>query len=82
MHGRNVFNSGGVRQQLYSSAFKALASGHLHVFDGPHNYVRPIIKPSNVISGLLKNIGKAIAHSLVMDQVGFPYLSLPIFYYL
>ena len=34
------------------------------------------------MSGLLKNVGKAVAHSLIMNHVGFPYLSPPLFYYL
>ena len=42
----------------------------------------PAIKPCNIVSGLLKNLGKAIAHDFVMDKSGFPFLSPPIFYYL
>ena len=41
----------------------------------------PAIKPCSIVSGLLKNLGKAIAHHLVMDRSGFPFLS-PTFYYL
>uniref|UniRef100_A0A1X7VYK5 Uncharacterized protein n=1 Tax=Amphimedon queenslandica TaxID=400682 RepID=A0A1X7VYK5_AMPQE len=44
--------------------------------------MRPAIKPSNIISGLLKNLGKSIAHHLLMDKCGFPFLSPPLFYYL
>lgn len=42
----------------------------------------PAIKPCNIVSGLLKNLGKAFAHHLVMDRSGFPFLSPTIFYYL
>ncbi len=40
------------------------------------------MKPCNIVSGLLKSLGRAIAHHLVMDKNGFPFLSPPIFYYL
>ena len=80
--GSRVMDSGGVRRQLFSSAFNAIANGHLQIFDGHPTRVRPAIKPSNIISGLLKNLGKAIAHHLVMDKCGFPFLSPPLFYYL
>ena len=80
-HGQAI-DSGGVRRQLFSSAFNAIADGHLQIFEGPSTRVSPAIKPCNIVSGLLKNLGKAIAHHLVMDKSGFPFLSPPIFYYL
>ncbi len=81
VHNSDVMDSGGVRRQLFSTSFKCLSSGHLQVFDGPVDRLRPIIKPSNVVSGLLKIIGQVISHSLIMDQVGFPFLSPPIYNY-
>ena len=41
-----------------------------------------MVKPCNVVSGLLKNFGRAIAHSIVIDNTGFPFLSPPMYYYL
>ena len=82
INGGSVVDDGGVHRQLYCSAFEALATGYMGAFDGPLSCVRPTIKPSNIVSGLLRNIGTAIAHSLIMDGAGFPYLSLPMYYYL
>ena len=39
------------------------------------------MKPCNIASGLMMLFGKAVAHALVMDQIGFPYLSPAIYYY-
>ncbi len=40
------------------------------------------IKPSNIVSGLVKNLGKEVAHHIIMDKERFPFLSPSIFYYL
>ena len=77
-----VLDNGGVRRQLYCSAFDGLACGQMRVFEGPQDCLQPIVRPSNIVSGQLKYIGLAIAHSLIMDNAGFPHLSLPIYYYL
>ncbi|XP_019857300.1 PREDICTED: uncharacterized protein LOC109585612 [Amphimedon queenslandica] len=82
MDGTIVMDSGGVRRQLYSTAFSAIANGHMQIFDGPGNRIRPAIKPCNIASGILRNLGKAIAHYLIMDKCGFPFLSPPIYHYL
>lgn len=81
VHDKKVVDIGGVRRQFYSSSFAALASGHLEVFDGPLSRVRSTTRPSNITSGLLKNVGKVIAHSLLMDKIGFPFFSPAIYYY-
>ena len=82
IEGNQVMDSGGVRRQLYDQVFQAIAKGHYCIFEGPLERLRPVVKPCNIVSGLLKNFGKAVAHSLIMDHVGFPYLSPPLFYYL
>ena len=78
----NVLDSGGVHRQMFSDVFGAISEGHLQLFSSPVNRLTPIFKPSNIVSGLTRNFGKAVAHSLVMDQIGFPHLSPPIYYYL
>ena len=82
IEGNQVIDSGGVRRQLYDQVFQAIAKGHYCIFEGPLERLCPVVKPCNIVSGLLKNFGKAVAHSLIMDHVGFPYLSPPLFYYL
>ena len=68
-----ALDSGGVRKQFYSTCFEGIANGILQIFEGPSVRVQPVAKPCNVISGLLKNLGKAVAHSIVMDNIGFPF---------
>ena len=77
-----VIDSSGVRRQVYGRVIETIGKGYLEIFEGPLNRLRPTCKPSNIASGLLKNFGKAVAHSLVMDQVGFPHLSSPIYFYM
>lgn len=77
-----VMDSGGVRRQVFCNVFKSIAHEHLKLFEGPLERLRPVVKPSNEVSGLLKNFGKAVAHSLLMNQIGFPDLSPPIYHYL
>lgn len=54
----------------------------MNIFEGPESHVRPAFLSNNITLGMIKLVGKAIAHSLVMDQVGFPYLSPAMYYYL
>ena len=42
----------------------------------------PTHSPQVVFSGLIDIVGKIIAHSLVQGGPGFPFLSLPCYYYL
>ena len=76
IEGNQVMDSGG---QLFDQVFEAIAKG---LFEGPINRLRPVVKPSNIASGLLKNVGRAVAHRLIMDHIGFPHISPPLFYYL
>ena len=52
------------------------------IFEGPPNRLRPSYKMSTLNSGVLKTIGQMIAHSLLLDKLGFPYLSPPCYYYM
>ena len=72
---------GGVRRQIYSTFFEGIAKGYLELYEGPCNRVRPCVKPCNIVSGLMVLFGKAVGHSLLMDHIGFPYLSPAIYYY-
>ena len=66
---------GGVRRQVYSTFFEGIANGYLELFEGSFDRARPCAKPCNITSGLMMLFGKAVVHALVMDQIGFPYLS-------
>ena len=50
-------DSGGVWRQLYNQVFEAIAKGHYSIFEGPLELLRPVVKPCNIVSGLLKNVG-------------------------
>ena len=56
--------------------------GYLDMFEGPHNRLRLTFKISVLNSGILRIFGKMIAHTLLMDGVGFPYLSPSCYYYM
>ena len=79
-------DTGGVRRQFFSVVFRQLAYPSLcasySVFEGSSFRLRPAYKASNVSSGMLKIVGMMIAHSLLLDGQGFPYLSDYCYYYL
>ena len=50
------------------------------IFGGPPNHIRPSYKMSTLNSGVLKTIGQMVAHSLLLDKLGFPYLSPPCYH--
>ncbi len=54
----------------------------MNIFEGLPNRFRPSFKATNLASGILKTIGTMIAHSLLMDGQGFPYLSEYCYYYI
>ena len=52
------------------------------MFEGPSKRLQPTFKISVLNSGILKIFGQMIAHTLLMDGIGFPYLSPPCYYYM
>ena len=52
------------------------------IFEGPPNRIRLSYKMSTFNSGVLKTIGQMVAHSLLLDKLGFSYLSPPCYYYI
>lgn len=73
-------DTGGVRRQFFSVAFRQLAYPSLStsrcIFEGSPFRLRPAYRASNLSSGVLKIVGMMIAHSLLLDGQGFPYLSV------
>ena len=64
---------GGVIRQVYSSVFTEFPTNKFfQLFDGPINYLRPACTADARSSGLLKLLGKMVAHSICQDGVGFP----------
>ena len=51
------------------------------LFEGPPVKLRPVFKASILSSGVLSTVGTMIAHSLLLDGHGFPYLSEYCYYY-
>ncbi len=84
IHGQPGIDTGGLRRQFFSVVFSALAksSASICFFDGPPNRLRPAFKASSLSSGTLELIGTMIAHSLLLDGQGFPYLAEYCYYYL
>ena len=78
---------GGVRRQFLSDVFMHFCmSKTMRLFEGPDEQhlarLRPVFRQTSISSGLLTLVGKMVGHSIVMDGVGFPYLSRPCFYYM
>ena len=83
MRGQPAIDTGGVRRQFFSVVFKTLAhSEKFSMFDGPGDRLRPAFRMSNLSSGMFRVLGQMVAHSLILDGQGFPYLSECIYYYL
>jgi len=74
---------GGVRRQVYTTVYTEFASNkHVGLFNGPENHLRPALSVEARSSGLLRLLGKMIAHSICQDGIGFPYLSPLCYWYL
>lgn len=71
-----AIDTGGVRRQVYSTVFREFAlNKHIHLFDGPTDYLRPAATAQARSSGLMKHLGTMISHSICQNGIGFPYLS-------
>jgi hypothetical protein len=79
MTGQPGVDTGGIRRQFFSVVFSEIAE---RFFEGPHNRLRPAFKASLLSSGLLTIIGTMIAHNILMDGQGFPYMADYVYYYI
>lgn len=57
-------------------------SDRLCLFDGPPNRRRPAFRISNLAAGMMKILGRAIGHSILLDHQGFPFLSSTCYSYM
>lgn len=80
--GQPAIDVGGVRRTFFSIVYEKVVSGYLDMFEGPIMRLRPAFKISVLNSGILKIFGLMIGHNLLMDGIGFPYLSPPCYYYM
>ena len=82
LEGQPAIYIGGVRRTFFSIVYKKVVSGYLDIFEGPCKRLRPAFKISVLNSGVLKILGQMIGHTLLMDGMGFPYLSPASYYYM
>eukprot|EP00112_Aurelia_sp_Birch-Aquarium-sp1_P011558 Seg2427.11 transcript_id=Seg2427.11/GoldUCD/mRNA.D3Y31 product="hypothetical protein" protein_id=Seg2427.11/GoldUCD/D3Y31 len=84
IRGEPAVDTGGVLRQSFSDVFGEIAEEerYLRLFRGQHARLTPIYSSEHVITGIFEVLGKMIAHSLVQDGPGFPYLAPGIFWYI
>ena len=81
--GQPAVDAGGVHRQFFAVVFGELAWTELNfsLFEGPPLRLRPVFTTSILSSGVLSTVGTMIAHSVLLDGQGFPYLSEYCYYY-
>lgn len=78
-----AIDTGGVLRQFYNDVFASLArNDEMSLFQGEARRRLPLFKNEHVITGLFEILGKMIAHSLVQQGPGFPYLAPVIYSYI
>lgn len=83
LNGVPSIDTGGVRRQIYTTAFSEFAQNtHIHLFDGPPNHARPFYSAESRGSGIFKALGLMIGHSILQDGVGFNHFSPLSYWYL
>ena len=90
IRGQPAVDVGGVRRQFFFSVLCNLANppseststSALRLFEGKPHRLRPAYKASILSSGMLTTVGTMIAHCILLDGQGFPYLSEYCYYYI
>ena len=78
-----AIDGGGLLRQFFTDLFSCIIEGKpMSLFLGECGRKCPTHSPQVVFSGMIEIVGKIIAHSLVQGGPGFPFLSLPCYYYL
>ena len=79
-------DTGGPKREFYTQLFYSIATSDGSVlpvmFEGEEGRLLPSYNSSVVYSGMMRVVGKIIAHSIVQCGVGFPYLSPVCYWYL
>ena len=69
-----AIDTGGVRRQVFTDVYGMFASNSpFQMFEGEPSSLRPLVSAEN--KQLMKVLGTMLAHSIVLDEIGFPYLS-------
>ena len=87
IRGQPAVDVGGVRRQFFFTVLQNLAhpresASVFMFFEGNPRRLRPAYKASILSSGMLTTLGTMIAHSIILDGQGFPYLSDYCYYYI
>ena len=79
-------DTGGPKREFYAQLFHGIVTSDGSVvplmFEGAEGRLMPSYNSSVVYTGMMKIMGKIIAHSIVQCGVGFPYLSPVCYWYL
>ena len=78
---QQAIDTGGVRRQLYGDALCKISSDE-DLFEQRESGIYPVFRHSTMSSGIFGTIGKIIGHAIIMDNLGFPYLSPALYYYM
>ena len=84
IRGQPAIDAGGVSRQFFAVVFSQLARTDLgfSIFEGLPLRLRPVFKASVLSSGMLATVGTMIAHNILLDGQGFPYLAEYCYYYI
>ena len=81
--GSPAIDLGGLRRQFYTTLLKHFAENkHVVLFDGSEFNLRPVSYPSATISGLYTVLGNILIHSILFEEIGFPYLAPFVYWYI
>ena len=78
---QQAIDTGCVRRQLYGDALCKISSDE-DLFEQRESGIYPVFRYSTMSSGIFCTIGKMIGHAIIMDNLGFPYLSPALYYYM
>ncbi|XP_065887912.1 uncharacterized protein [Dysidea avara] len=83
IHGQPGVDAGGVRRQFFSIVFTQLVKpSATSLFEGEPCRLCPAYKATSLSSGLLRTVGTMVAHSILLDGQGFPFLAEYCYHYL
>ncbi len=80
----STVDAGGPRRQVYTKVYHEFATNCvINLFEGENiNYLRPVISAEVRSCGILKILGKIVAHSICQEGIGFPYFSPTCYWYI
>ncbi len=83
INGSPAIDAGGVRRHVYTKVFQDFADNRvIKLFEGEDNYLRPVTSAEARSSGLLKILGRMVAHCICQEGIGFPFLSPTCYWYM